>query len=1134
MRHFCLLWLLAGLLPICALAQAPILFQTLPANLQLYPRNANNQADVPISGTLTDAAYARVSVVVLREGQRWKYATQSPTFANGRAAFRLPVTIQAEAAEYTFRVFIANKTDSVLVAERQRVVCGDVYVLYGQSNAVALAGIEQYQIDDRLLRNIAIPYQSPNPRAEVAWYASRQPFGSVGVLGLEIQKLILKNHGIPTCLINGSEGGAPITTLTQRDSVGLSTAYDKLLFRVKWGGLLGSVKGIIFKHGENEAGLSPAGYDAKFKTFHDQLRRDFGAAPRLYIGQINILEYPVEGAGELRDFQRRTKQLYPNLETIATVGSPGYDGIHYNMDGNIKIAFEQYRQLARDVYGATDVAQINSPDVRKVFFNARRDSVTLVFDADQRMRFPKDTVYYDFMRGTENRIPTAKYLYTDGQSGLVTGGRAEGQRVILGLKPGVTPGAIPAKTLTYLPSFFPVDAAFNQYNGPHLTNGKGMRAFSFYNVPIAEGLPAILTLQVSAGAGPGQVLLTWPGPGVSVVVERSIGSAANFQVLATVAERITTYTDAALPNPSATYYYRVRANSATAEGDYSPVVAVAISGTGGVVTLPASPTNVVAGATSPTSITLSWQDVATDETGYEVERATAGGTFVRVSVLGPNSVSYTADNLTENTAYSFRVRAVNAAGSSAYSNTATVSTPYSLPAAPTSLVAGATSPNSITLVWQDVAINETGYQVERSTAGGSFSLIASLPVNSNSFTNPSLAENTVYAFRVRAINPAGGSPYSNTATVTTPYSLPAAPTSLVAGATSPNSITLVWQDVAINETGYQVERSTAGGSFSLIASVPANSSTFSATGLTENTGYVFRIRATNPAGASPYSNTATAVTPYSLPAAPGSLTGAATSPNSLTLAWQDVAINETGYQLERSTAGGSFSLIASLPANSIAFSGTGLAENTVYAFRVRATNPAGGSPYSNTATVTTPYSLPLGPTSLTASPATTTSVSLTWEDIAVNETSYEVERSTGTENFSVVAALPPNSSSFVSGGLAEGTAYTFRVRAVNPAGASPYSNTVTSFPLILGIEPPIAIKLYPNPLSESQTLTVEAESLTISGLALYDATGRLVREWRGLPVSKTYWSLSGVSAGLYIVEVQMAGDLAVRRKLLIH
>lgn len=1041
MKYFCLLWLLIGLFPLSGLAQAPVAFENLPATLQLYPRNASNEAEVPIAGTLTDPAFSRVSVVVLRDGQRWKYATQSPAFSNGRAAFRLPVTIRAEAAEYTFRVFVNNGTDSVLVAERERVVCGDVFVLYGQSNAGALAGIDQYQIDDRLLRNIAIPYQAVNPRSEISWYASRQPFGSVGVLGLEIQKLILKNYGIPTCLINGSEGGAPIVLLTQRDSVGLSTFYDKLLFRLKWGGLLSSVKGIIFKQGENEAGGFPIGYDAKFKAFHDQLRRDYGAAPKLYVGQINILEYPVEGAGELRDFQRRTKQLYPNLETIATVGADGYDGLHYSMEGNMKIALEQFRQIARDYYGATDTTQINSPDVKKVFFNARRDSVTLVFDADQRMRFPKDTVYYDFMRGTETRVPIAKFLYTDGQAGLVTGGRADGQRVILGLKPSVTPGTIPAKALTYLPSYFPVDAAFNQYNGPHLTNGRGLRAFSFANVPIADALPAILTLQAAAGTTPGQIVLTWPGPGVQVVVERAIGSPTSFRPLATVAERITTYLDAALPNPSATYYYRVRTNSISAEGEYSPVASVVMSGTGSVVTIPASPTNLVAGATSPTSITLTWQDVATDETGYEVERATAGGAFVRVGNLGPNSVSYTTDNLTENTVYNFRVRAINAAGGSAYSNSASATTPFSLPAAPGSLTAGATSPNSITLVWQDIATNETGYQVERGTAGGSFSLVAALPANSTAFSGAGLVENTAYSFRVRAINPAGGSPYSNTAT----------------------------------------------------ANTPAN-----------------------------------------LPAAPGSLTGAATSPSTLTLVWQDVATNETGYQVERSTVGASFSFVAALPANSTAFSGTGLVENTAYTFRVRAVNPAGGSPYSNSATITTPYSLPNAPTSLTALPATTTSVSLTWQDIATNETSYDMERSTGTGSFSLVASLAAGSTSFVSTGLAEGVAYSFRVRAVNPAGVSVYSNTATTFPLILGVEPTGSVRLYPNPLGGNRLLAVETDGQPITGLLLHDVTGRLVREWHGSPALKIYWSLAEVSAGLYIVGIETGAGQIIRRKLLIN
>jgi fibronectin type 3 domain-containing protein len=997
---------------------------------------------------------------------------------------------------------------------------------------LALAGLDNYQIDDRLLRNIAIPYQSPNLRAEIGWYASRRPFASVGVLGLEIQRLILQNYGIPTCLINGAEGGMSIVNLTQRDSVGLTTLYDKLLFRVKWGGLLSSVKAIIYKQGENESGVVGADYANKFAVLHNQLRHDYGTAPKLYIGQINILDNPVEEAGELRDFQRRTKQIYPNLETIATVGATGYDGIHYTADGNKQIAFEQYRQLARDFYGATDTTQINSPDVRKVFFNARRDSIILVFDTNQKMRFPKDTVQYDFMRGTATTIPMTKFLFTDGQSGLVTGGRADGQRVILGLKPSVMPGTIPAKKLTYLPSFWTADAAFPQYNGPNLTNGRGMRAFSFYNFPIADALPGILTLQASFRQG--QILLTWPGPGVPVLIERAIGTPTNFQPLTTVGDRIISYTDAALPQPSATYYYRIRANTATAEGAYSPVVSVVISGTGSVVTIPASPTGLVAGATSPTSVTLVWQDVATDETSYEVERSTASGSFVRVATFGPNSTAYTSDNLTENTLYAFRVRAINAAGASPYSNVASVTTPFSLPAAPTNLVAIATSPNSISLAWRDNALNETGNVVERSTAGGSFSVIASLPENNTSFLSVRLSENTNYTFRIRVINPAGASPYSNTATATTLYSLPIAPTNLTATTTSPNSILLAWQDVATNETGYDVERNTGDAIFFVLTTLPANSATFSVTGLTENTLYYFQVKAKNPAGASPYSNIAIATTPYRLPTEPTNLTASIALPNSISLVWQDTAINETGYQIEQAVAGGSFSVVTSLPANSTGFSVTGLTENTTYRFRARATNPAGASPYSNTANITTPYSLPAAPTNLTATPTTTTGILLTWQDVVTNETGYVVERGTLGGSFSAVASLPSNSTSFVSTGLAEATAYSFRVRAVNPAGNSPYSNTATALPLILGVEKEPDVRLYPNPVAEFRLLTIDIEPLKISDLRMYDDNGRFVRAWQGGAVGKTNWSLAGVSAGLYIVEIYTADQQVIRRKVLIN
>lgn len=91
-----------------------------------------------------------------------------------------------------------------------------------------------------------------------------------------------------------------------------------------------------------------------------------------------------------------------------------------------------------------------------------------------------------------------------------------------------------------------------------------------------------------------------------------------------------------------------------------------------------------------------------------------------------------------------------------------------------------------------------------------------------------------------------------------------------------------------------------------------------------------------------------------VPAAPSNLTATAVSSSQINLAWQDNSTNELNFVVERSlnsTTG--FAVIATLPANTTSYPSTGLARNKTYYFRVKATNAAGDSAYSNTASART-------------------------------------------------------------------------------------------------------------------------------------------------------------------------------------
>ena len=459
-----------------------------------------------------------------------------------------------------------------------------------------------------------------------------------------------------------------------------------------------------------------------------------------------------------------------------------------------------------------------------------------------------------------------------------------------------------------------------------------------------------------------------------------------------------------------------------------------------------APSNLKATAVSDSQINLNWTDRSDNEKGFIIERRISSGSYAEIASLEPDTTAFADTGLLSGVTYSYRVKAYNDEGESAYSNVVSLSTGEAVPDEPGNLKATAVTSTRIDLTWTDRSYNEKGFKIERRTSSGSYSQIAAVGANATSYTSSGLEPGTRYYYRVCAYNDAGSSAYSNEANAITGGAVPDAPGSLTAKAVTSTRIDLSWTDRSDNEKGFKIERRTSSGSYSQIAAVGANATSYTSSGLEPGTRYYYRVCAYNDAGSSAYSNEANAITGKAVPNAPEDLEAVSISTSKIKLTWEDESDNEDGFKIERKKSGGSYSQIATVGKNVTTYTSSGLANDTRYYYRVRAYNEAGNSSYSNEASAVTgdDEDKPDRPRDLEAVSISTSKIKLTWEDESDNEDGFKIERKKSGGSYSQIATVGRNVTSYTNSGLANDTRYYYRVRAYNEAGNSSYSNEASA------------------------------------------------------------------------------------------
>jgi len=274
---------------------------------------------------------------------------------------------------------------------------------------------------------------------------------------------------------------------------------------------------------------------------------------------------------------------------------------------------------------------------------------------------------------------------------------------------------------------------------------------------------------------------------------------------------------------------------------------------------------------------------------------------------------------------------------------------------------------------------------------------------------------------------------------------PAAPSNLAVTPLADGSLKAAWLDNSANESGFLLERAASGvGTWEVIATLGPDATEYSDTAVERNAAYTYRVRATNAGGDSGATPVATGLTFPATPQWPAVTAPPAPEGTShLRLTWSSGSSRPSASKIERSTVGGSFIQVAVIGVGVTEYTDTGLAAETTYLYRIRATNESGDSPYSEIVSGTTRLPAPSG---LAVALVRSTLVSLVWADSSSSESGFRIERrGAGSGSaYAPIGMVAAGVTTFNDTSVAPCTAYLYRVWAYSAAGDSASSNEVSA------------------------------------------------------------------------------------------
>ncbi|HEY6170654.1 MAG TPA: sialate O-acetylesterase [Candidatus Kapabacteria bacterium] len=539
-------------------------FTEIPQHFQLYPRDEQDSAVVRIVGRVFDSSFDSVYTVVKKNGEFMQRIAKPLFYPKGVAGYELLPKIHAELAEYDLKIYLKSEAKDTLIAGRDSITCGDVYIIDGQSNTV-WGGDVFNPFENEYCRTFGLTASSFS--GDTLWSRSTGNLGAnapkVGGWGMRLQQRILEEQAMPTCFINGGVSGTTIEAHQRNDPAPytLTSIYGSLLYRVKKAKVAEAAKAIFWYQGESN---TVDGYYGNFKAMYDDWKEDYPNFKKLYMFQHHM------GCGgessPIRELQRTFPDSLPNVVQVSVMGINGHDGCHYTTVGYTQIGDMVYHQVARDFYRSDDTINIDPPNITKAFYRGEsQQELVLEFSPkNSTMVVQKDTVVSGVVASLKD------YIYLDNDTSRIRSFSVEGNKVILHLR---TP--FDAEYISYLP-----DVNYNRtvviYEGPWFVNARSVGALSFWRFPITDSVtllaPSIPVAEIKISAYPnpsnGRTTIAYTVPNISLVtievtdvLGRHVQTLANEVMPAGRYEKI--LTSSADIYSSGVYYCRITTGTST-------------------------------------------------------------------------------------------------------------------------------------------------------------------------------------------------------------------------------------------------------------------------------------------------------------------------------------------------------------------------------------------------------------------------------------------------------------------------------------------------------------------------------------------------------------------------------------------